>query len=83
VDSWRIPTACFLEILGAVKCESPIVTSPLSGFSSKFRQRNNVDFPEPEGPMIAKISPVLTFKSALYSFLKKFGYKKARMPILC
>ncbi|WP_156403527.1 hypothetical protein [Loigolactobacillus coryniformis] len=21
--------------------------------------------------------------TALYSFLKKFGYKKARMPILC
>jgi hypothetical protein len=33
------------------------VIEPLSGISRKFRQRSNVDLPQPDGPMIDTRSP--------------------------
>jgi len=36
------------------------VTTPLVGSSNRFNERRNVDFPQPEGPMIAMTSPFFT-----------------------
>ena len=45
---------------------SSIVYLPLSGCSSKFSERNNVDFPDPDGPTITVVSCGL--KVTLMSF---------------
>ncbi len=63
---------------------------PFSGFSNLFRQRKNVDFPVPDGPMIATTSPLLMFRSMpfkttlLLNFWKYFSLRSlVQCPLIC
>ena len=56
-------TSDFLSLRARSTLRSPMLMLPLSGFSNLFRQRKNVDFPVPDGPMIATTSPLLMFRS--------------------
>lgn len=44
-------------VFGFVISVSFIVMVPPLGFSNRFKQRKNVDLPEPEGPITATTSP--------------------------
>ena len=48
------------------------IISPLSGFSKRFKQRNNVDFPLPEEPIIVKHSPFSTEKEISFKTIVLF-----------
>ena len=54
----RISINCFSD---SPRTSSPsIITSPAVGSTSRDRQRTMVDFPDPERPMMTKISPSRT-----------------------
>src|SRR5262245_301245 len=44
-----------------------MTTSPAVGSMRRERQRTTVDFPEPESPMITKISPLATSKETSHA----------------
>ena len=50
--------------------------SPESANSGRFRQRKNVDFPEPDGPMITTTSPGPTSRETLLSACNWCGIQK-------
>src|SRR5947209_16893634 len=47
----------------SIKSAPSTVMAPLSGISSRFRQRSSVDLPDPDGPMMKTISPAATVRS--------------------
>ena len=51
---WRI---LLMSVLGSVMETPSKRISPEVGVSRRFRQRRNVDLPEPEGPMTTTFSP--------------------------
>src|SRR5690625_4368847 len=68
-----------LFAFGAVNSFSSTKTCPFVGCSNKFKQRKNVDFPEPDGPITATTSPAfivveIFFKTVcLPNFLVSFS----------
>ena len=71
-------------LLSLLKLIPSKITSPVVGFIILLMQRSNVDFPAPEGPIMATISPFSTekhiFFSAVvvaYSFVTLLHSKKA------
>src|SRR5688572_14683157 len=63
MDVWRRKSPVCLRVrVAALMCLSPICIRPESGLTSKFSERNRVDFPEPEGPIIDTTSPFFTVK---------------------
>ena len=53
----------FRSVRRSIRSVPSTVMAPLSGVSSRFRQRSSVDLPEPDGPMTNTISPAATSRS--------------------
>lgn len=82
-----IPICCLtklISVLLSIKWAPSIIISPSEGSSKRFKQRKNVLFPEPEGPMIQTTSPSLM--DTLMSFntvLSPYFWLNAQLRFFC